>query len=492
MWGKRRATAAAQAGGHDGLRAPQVVSVRDQAGTTQRLREELAALEDEDGWHKQHAKLVRRYNLTSPYFYVLAAASLCFAVLNGIHGYTTSNGGGVDFSSAMFWTAVVIGGLYFTVELTIPVSSHFVSWSSEGWSRWLVRCVGVLAFAFGVMFSLTILQSKFTSSSDSAVTAMTTKAKLRSSESDDFDSLTTQIAELTVKVKGRSVDSIRRDIATALAQPVTKTKTVDEVTDGCTGPRKEAKAREVCAEVDSLNRMLGNAQDLEKLTGRRDDLAAALASSGTRGMVVGDALSSERPLAALLGWDANKLRMMKSAGVAAIAALLTHMLWLGYGAMVNSAVSAQRQIAIKRASLTRAVARSEAEDVARAGDISATFASKRGAHGMPGAIPPPLPAMAVGLGVHAPHVTVGAGGHSPIHEQQLIVQVQAFFNDQTVLGDAYAESIGAIHNAYMDWCRAQAPQLAPARLDRFHHIVTQLHFVVTENGRVLGAALKHG
>lgn len=425
------------------------------------IREQLAALEDEERYNETHFRHVIRYNLTSPLFWVLMIASMCFAVLNAHHGWVTSGG------EIMATVALTIAMLYFVIELTIPVSAHLMTWSAPGYVRYLVRFLGVVSFSLGVAFSLTILQSNFTTGAETAATRAENNSDLLKGDRDSFKSLSAEIVELRAKSGGRTESSIADDMKVLLAQTVRKGgDTVGEASNNCTGERNNKVVRETCAEFDRLSRQKSAAHDLAEKQAQLDNVRSRIGGASEEG-VAKNAKASDSVLAGMFGVNVDTLTSVKPTVIALVAAFLTHLLWAAHGASVNVAIARHRESALKRASLKRALDFASQHHEEHIKRVTQEFLTKRG-----------------GVNERAAAAIAGA----QLADQPIHLQVTQFLNERTVMGPDFAQSVGVIHDHYSRWCGSNNVDRAP--IDKFVSVLKTIGVDVASDGRVIGAAVK--
>ena len=426
------------------------------------IREQLAALEDEDQYNASHARNMLRHNVTSPLFWMLVVASTCFAGLNAHHGYVTSGG------EAAIAVSVVIGMLYSVIEMTIPISAHLISWSAPGIAKVFIRLIGVVAFVLGVTFSLTILQSNFTTGAEQSQTRAENNADLLASDRAAFKQLTADVKSLSAELNGRSASSLDDDMKTLLAQPVTKGRpdTLADVTDSCTGERRTSKSREQCAQFDTLKRLRGKANDLATKQAELTQVSGRIRYASEDGTVT-QANKADAIIAGAFGFDVKNLTDIKPTIIALVAAFLTHILWAAHGASVNVSIARQRNSVLKKASLKRALITHERVAGERAAMVTREFMEKRG-------------------GVH--EKAAAAIANASLMDQPIQLQVTQFLNERAVLGAEFEQSIGLIHDEYSRW--ATSNNVERISIDKFRGVLKSLGLDVARDGRVLGAALK--
>lgn len=448
------------------------------------LKDRLAQLSDHNAWESSYFRKAVTSNLKSVTFWPLATVTGAFALLNANHGYSTtaanalSNGAGLDVVAAL------VAAIYFVVEITIPGSAHLISWNTDSRVRkFTVRLIGSIAFVLGVTFSLTILQSKFVSGSDSAAAVADVKADEFKANKTGFASTSALIAELRTKVKGKTPDGIMSDIGTLLSQPSSErsSKTVADASDECTGSRKLAKVREVCAEVDSLKRLYNDAKSLERLEGQAADFKQEL-TSGKRGPLVADARAGDKILASITGLKIDALREWKSAMIPLVAALITHLLWTAHAFTINSSLENTRRAQAESVSLSRAIERLETAKARNVAETAAAFSSAVRTVPIPNAVS------------HGVQTVTGApllahDGTMNAH----VTATQKFLLERTIMGDGYTQSIGIVYDHYTEWMNNpnSGVGLKALPLDRFKFLLTaSMGLRVTDDGKLIGVAVK--
>lgn len=422
------------------------------------MEERLQRLNDEKTWSQSHTKMVLAHNHASITFWLLAMASLCFALLNGYHGYTSSGGAVAGVA------AIIIAFLYFTIELTVPVSAHLMSWGAKGQSRWLVRMIGLVAYILGVVFSLLILQGKFSSGADSASARDEAKASVYATDKTQLTQVTKTIAELTQRVGASSPESVLAEMKVLLAQPMSRKATLSDTTEECQGLRKTAKERTLCGQYDKLRKLREDAislqmakVELSKLTGNLMDVSRTSVKSSD---------VQDRVISSILGIKLENIQLFKASFIAIMAALLTHLLWAAYGMTINASIATNREELFERNALQRALGREVVAKQRVAEDTATEFLVAKGAT--------PKVARAV--------------VNAPIREQPAAVQIQSYFNERAIMGDDFTMQVGAFHDDYSSWAKNSG--VTVVRVDRFVAIVKDIGLHISSDGRIVGAALR--
>lgn len=424
------------------------------------MEERLRRLEDEELWQKSHAQLVVSYNRSSIAFWLLCVASLSFAALNGYHGFFSSGGVAIGFA------AFVIGILYFTIELTVPVSAHLMSWGSKGESRWAVRGIGIIAYALGIGFSLLILQGKFSSGADSASAQSEARAAVFATDSEQLTANRDKAKALREKLSGRSADSFLAEMKAILATPAGKgnRSTLGEETDECQGSQRYKSRRDLCAKYNELRELREDALSLDRANAEIQRLSGNMMDTSRTSVRSADV--QDKVIARVLGVDMESIRLFKSSFIAMMAALLTHLLWAAHGYTVNSAIVKKRDELFERSALKRAMDRAQQRQQKTAEQTTAEFMKAKGTH----------------------ERVASAVASAPLKEQPVAIQIQRYFTERAVMGDQFSMQVGVFHDDYAIWCKAN--QLAPTTVDRFVNIVSQLDLGVSADGRIVGAALR--
>lgn len=434
------------------------------------LEERLQRLEDEESWEKSHTGLVLRHNFSSFPFYLLIIASCCFASLNALHGYN----GAVSQGTTV---ALAISALYFAIELTIPASSHMISWSGQGASTFLVRTIGLVSFCLAVFFSLLILQGKFSSSSE---TASRKSDIIRQTTRADQSSITQAISrrkELLEK-KSRPVATVEAEI---LAHKQLKTCGRRKRSDCWRGTSQctNATAKSSRAYCDVYARLLGElgvAKELVTLDNRIEKLKVDVT---TRDDVV-DSGQQDKIISTLTGIQESTVHLLKPSLLATVAALITHILWAGHGMVVNGTIVKKRAENLEKQRIRRKLDKAgtlkqtaELEAQRKAEDATAleerrqqeqtrqAFAEKK---------------------VQAISAT------APLHERPLYMQVEAFIAEKCSVSDGLLGFLGEMHDEYSFWAQQNRCQQVPVA--RFKEILDSISFSVSNEGRVSGIALK--
>jgi hypothetical protein len=421
-------------------------------------REQLSSIEDLDYWNQSHKQLIIEYNKYSILFWVLSAASLCFSTLNAYHGFTTSGAFSVGMAS------FVIGFLYFVIEFTVPVSAHLMSWGSRGESRWTVRGLGIIAYTLGVVFSLLILQGKFSSGADTASAQSEGKAIVFSADKDGLLRAQEIVKSLSARVAGRSPESILAEMNSILATRTSGGLTLAEATTNCTGERKLSKQRSLCAQYDGLVRLREDALTVREANAKIDKLTDNL--TDTTRVTTKSSDVQDRVISAVSGVPLENIQLFKSSIIAIMAALLTHMLWAAHGLTVNLAISKKRDQHFAKSRLRRVVANAERDAATFVRQTEAQFMISRG----------------------TPERVARAVSMAPLREQPVATQIQTYFNNCAIIGDEFSMQAGIFHDHYCAWSRNEG--VIPVSVDRFVAIVKDLQFGISQDGKIIGAAIK--
>lgn len=458
----RPADASASSGGDPIALAanhPSLGTMHAGSSSLETLEEQLRRIEDEETWRQSHTRLILQYNASSIAFWLLIVASLAFATLNAFYGYQGASAEGALAG------ALVVAFLYATIELTVPVSAHLVSWEGQGASKWTIRVIGTLAFCIGVGFSLLILQGKFATGADTSSARSAIVADTIAGDRDSLRELQVQRSELARSVGVRDAVSYETEIASLLATPIGR-KTLGDTTDECSGTRRTGNEREKCAQVDALRRKAADAKALAALDVRIASIRSNLTGAVDKGQVARTADVQDKVISKLTGWQMENIRLLKASFIAMMAALITHMLWAAHGMTVNAAISKRRDEMMRKNSLQRAVDRHKANEARTVEQTAAAFLTAAGANKR----------VAAAISV------------APLLEQPAIVQVQRFFTERAVLGEQFVCSLGVAHDEYLSWATAQ--RLPSIPIDRFAQLVEQAGLGVTRDGKVVGAAMR--
>jgi hypothetical protein len=319
-------------------------------------KEELRQLEDEAIWRDSHTKLVINYNLSSAAFWVLSATTLAFASMNANYGAASLS---AQNTTSQMLAAVAIGLIFAAMELTVPLSAHLASWEGKvGSQKWLIRICGLVAFSGAVLFSLAVLQGKFASGADSSSARNDIIAQTIGSDQTSFTDLTVQRAELYKSVGARQEASFLAEISVLLSKNVGK-KTVGDLTDSCTGVRKSAVEKDTCADVDALKRKAADAASIVNIDEKLSNTRGRLTGSVKTNDVVKSADAPDRVIASATGWKLDNIKMFKTSAMAAVAALVSHILWFVHGMVVNAAIAERRTEFMRSKQLTRSIERDE-------------------------------------------------------------------------------------------------------------------------------------
>lgn len=459
----RRSSRPADAGASSGGDLIAHVASVATADNVDTLEEQLRRIEDEEAWRKSHTRLILQYNASSVAFWLLMIASLSFAALNAFYGYQGATADQV--AGTIAYSAWVIAFLYATIELTVPVSAHLVSWEGQGAAKWAIRVIGTLAFGIGVGFSLLILQGKFASGADSAGARSEIVADALAGDRTSLTELQSQRAELARSVGVRDARSFETEVATILATPIGR-KTLADTTDECSGTRKSATEREKCAQVDSLRRKVADAKTLAGLDERIATVRASLTGAVDKGQVARTANVQDKVISTITGWNMESIRLLKASFIAMMAALITHMLWAAHGMTVNAAISKRRDEMMRKNALKRAVDRHHAHEARAAEQTAAKFTALSGA------------TKRVAAAIEA----------APLLEQPAVLQVQRFFTERALLGEQFMCPISLAHDEYLTWARTNGVASMP--IDRFAIVLEHAGLGVTRDGKIVGATMK--
>jgi hypothetical protein len=423
------------------------------------LRERLNSIEDEELWQRSHTKMIVSYNAKSLAFWVLCFLTLCFATLNGYHGYTASGASVVGVS------AMVIGFLYFNIELTIPISAHLMFWGNKGDTKIAIRLIGTLAFILGVMFSILIIQGKFSSGADSSSARQEATAIVFGSDKDQLVAAKERSTELRERVGGRSSSSFGSEIEAILASPMGKKgETIGTKTRDCLASRKTGREREMCSKVDTLRRLKEDAISLEKSENDIKLLTENL--TDVERTSVRSADSQDKVISEVIGQDAAKITLFRPSLIAVMAALLTHMLWAAHGRSVSLAIDRRRDGLFNKNKLRRVVDRR----TKLIEDVKTQESDKRSK-------------MAV-----TQHVIDSASLSAPLSEKSSPAQVMEYLNNYIIKVEGASAQVGLLHDHYSNWCKQNRISVIP--IDRFSRVLKDLNHIIADDGRVVGVSLK--
>lgn len=423
------------------------------------MEERLRSIEDEESWQFSHTKRVLSYNATSVAFWVLIFLTLCFASLNGYHGYTAS---GANIAG---YTAVIIGFLYFNIELTIPISAHLMFWGNKGEPKLIIRLIGTIAFLLGVAFSLLIIQGKFSTGADTSSARQEASAIVFGSDKERLSAAKEAASELRGRVGSRSPSSIQSEIDAILASPVGKKgETIGTRTDNCSDSRKSGRERELCAKIDQLRRMKEDAISLKEREQEIILLTDNLTDEDRTSVKTAD--SQDTVLSAVIGQDKETVSLFRPSIIAVVAAIVTHLLWAAHGRSVSLSIEKKRNDMLSKNKLRRAVDRKSKEVEAAALDIATKAADRTHS------------AMAIANVVEA----------TPLSEQSSPIQIRAYTDNCIIKMQGTTIQIGLLHDHYVSWCRLN--NVLPVAIDRFDRVLKDLGYIVDAEGRVLGVSLK--
>lgn len=421
------------------------------------MEERLQRLNDETSWHESHTQMVIDYNKTSMAFWLLCAASSCFAILNGYHGWTSSGASNGSIAAA------VIALLYFTIELTVPVSAHLASWGAKGQSRFILRGIGTIAFFLGVIFSLLILQGKFSSGADTQSALAEASSVVFQADKDGLETNRAKIRDLRASVGSRDEDSYNTEVLGLLGKSSGKV-TVGKATDDCMGQRKTSVERETCATIDTLRRKAKDAKALALAEEKVNTFSLNLMDTDRTKNKGGDA--QDRMFEKMFGISLENIKLFKASIIAVMAALLTHLLWFAHGMSVNYSIASRRDTVFERNALERALKREDTRKVTSAQETNAKFLLAQGTSSR----------------------VAAAVASSPLAEQPAAVQMQQYYTDCTVMGPDFSMQVGQFHDHYVIWAKSHGIQ-RPVPVGRFVDLAKQLGLGVSEDGRITGAAI---
>lgn len=435
------------------------------------MEERLQRLQDEEVWQQSHTQLVISYNKTSLAFWLLCSASLCFALLNGYHGFSSS---GAAVAGA---AAFIIGFLYFTIELTVPVSAHLMSWGAKGQARWAVRVIGIIAYALGVAFSLLILQGKFSSGADTASARAEAQATVYATDREQLETARQTVSSLRARVGSKSPDSVLDEMKVLLAQPMNKRESLGDTTDECQGQRRTAKERDLCSQYDTLKRLHGDAVTYAKAQSDVARLAGNMTDVGRTSVRSADV--QDKVIANLLGMKLENIQLFKASFIALMAALLTHLLWAAHGHTVNISIARKRDEVFEKNALKRALDRENSKKAAE--EAAQAAAARRTAEETTAAF----------MKAQGTHQKVASAiATAPLKEQPVVVQLQRYFTERAIMGTDFTMQVGMFHDDYSLWAKNQG--LTPVTIDRFVSIVKDVGLGISADGRVVGAAIRGG
>jgi hypothetical protein len=454
------------------------------------MSERLQRIQDEQEWENSHTALVMKYNRTSLAFWLLCICSLCFALLKGYHGFAASGGWVVGAS------AIIIAALYATIELTVPVSAHLMSWGSKGQSRWAIRLIGLSAYILGVAFSLLILQGKFSSGAGDSANRTAAAEAIVSMDQEQLKTARATAAALRPKVGDRSADSFMSEMKSILATSISKRDTLGDVTDECQGAKRDQKQRDLCGKYDGLRLKHADAIALARAEATIEKAGSNLLNkerSAGVGMDVQDKI-----FARVLGTDITNIQLFKASFIAVMAALLTHLLWAAHGMTVNHSIAKRRDETFEQKALGRAlerdrvqretaVQRAADEETRRLANIQAeTEAAERRSRAEADRVA--AETQAAFMAAKNGHQIATAVANAPLREQPVAIQVQRYFTERSLMGADFTMPVGLFHDDYNVWCRGH--QLQAVTVDRFVELVKQIGLHISVDGRIVGAALR--
>ena len=454
------------------------------------MQERLHQLKDQEEWENSHTSLVIKYNKSSVAFWLLCTCSLSFALLNGYHGFSTS--GGIDAAAS----ALIIAVLYFSIELTVPVSAHLMSWGSKGQSRIAVRAVGTISYVLGVCFSLLILQGKFSSGAGSSAAHSAAAEAVVSMDQERLKTARNTAAILRPKLNGRSADSIMSEMKSILSTTITKRDTLGDITDECQGVKRDQKQRDLCSKYDNLRILREDAIALAEADKTIEKSGTNLLDKNRSAGIGMDA--QDKIFARLLSTDLSNVQLFKHSFIAVIAAMLTHLLWGAHGMTANRAIAKARDSNFEKKALSRALERNRAaEETAasrlekeRQAELERINAQARAAEATARAEAERIAAetQAAFLAQKNGHQIALAVANAPLKEQPVAIQLQRYFTERCLQGPDFTMPISLFHDDYNVWCRGH--QLQPVTVDRFVQLVKDIGMNITIDGRILGAALR--
>lgn len=457
---------------------------------TEVMQERLQRLEDEDQWSSSHTMMVIKYNGSSLSFWILCAASMCFAILNGYHGYVSA--GGVAAGDA----PIIIGLLYWTIELTVPMSAHLVSWGSKGQSRWGIRVMGTVAYGLGVCFSLLILQAHFSSGASTTAVKAKTAETLLGSDTAQLERARATVDELRKRVGTNSSASLQAKMDKLLATPISRKETLGQATRECAGVKENKQQKRLCEDYQTLSVLQADAVTLEKADLTVDKATGNLAVEARFDGIGHDA--QDRVFSTVIGTSLENVQLFKASFIALMAALLTHILWIAHGALVNTAIVRKRDAMFEKNMLARALDRdrtrretaAEREEAARASELARIAAETKAAKERSEAEAARITAetQAAFMAQQTGHKIALAVASAPLREQPTVIQLQRFFSERAVQAPELAMQIGIFHDDYNRWSNQNG--IVPVTVDRFVQLVKEIGMSVSSDGRIVGAAIK--
>lgn len=477
-------------GGSMSAAPPTLLTTSAHASHIDLMHERMQQIQDAEEWENSHTSLVMKYNRASLAFWLLCICSLAFATLNGYHGFAASGG------MAVGGAAVIIAVLYFTIELTVPVSAHLMSWGSKGQSRWAIRMIGLTAYVLGVCFSLLILQGKFSSGAGNSAARTQAAEAIVSMDQENLKRARQTAATLGPKLNGRSADSIMSEMKAILATPMSRRDTLGDVTDECQGTKRNQQQRDLCAKYDGLRTLHADAIAYARALAEIEKAGTNLLDKGRSegiGMDVQDKI-----FARLLGTDLSNIQLFKASFIAVMAALLTHLLWAAHGMTVNHSIAKKRDETFEKKALGRALERdrvAKENAVARAAEEARVAREKaeaqaREAERMAKAEADRIAAetQAAFLAAKSGQTIAMAVANAPLREQPVAIQLQRYFTERCIQGPEFTMPVGIFHDDYNVWCRGH--MLQPVTVDRFVQLVKEIGMHLSVDGRVVGAALR--
>ena len=425
--------------------------IEELSSEIEKARAELERLSDIEVWQRSAVWHIFWLNFRSIRFYILSTGTFCFAALNGIHGYQAGISQGTS-------TAIAIAALYAAVEFSIPISAHMATWSgTKSGSKYAIRILGTVTLLLGMLFSLLILQGKFSSSSDgiflkSEVTKQATNAELSSMRQAvrrrNYLASLNLLPPAAIKSK---ILSLKQEKSCGRRGRSLCWKS----TKGCTNATA-SKSLDFCRRYATLASNLASSIELGRLNKRIDRLKVDVTSSSTEGIV---SESNDEVISLVTGLKKATIQLVKPSLLATIVAIIIHIMWSAHGMMVNSSVSSRMDEFLKRRELERFVESSRVGTNATHPPIVKPYTPKE-------------------YGDVIPQGSIGTGGH-----------VTKFIMSHCVYDSSSKHSvkISTLHDKYIPWAATNsAPNID---ISSFTKVIKDLGYTVTTANEVVGMSM---
>jgi hypothetical protein len=200
----------------------------------------------------------------------------------------------------------------------------------------------------------------------------------------------------------------------------------------------------------------------------------------------------------VIGTSLENVQLFKASFIALMAALLTHILWIAHGAMVNIAIVRKRDAMFEKNMLSRALERdrtrretaAERAEAERAAELARIVAETQAAKERSAAEAQRITAetQAAFMSQQTGHKIALAVASAPLREQPTVIQLQRYFTERAVQGNEFTMQIGIFHDDYNRWSNQH--QIVPVTVDRFVQLVKEIGMAVSPDGRIVGAAIK--